>query len=159
MQYVEAPYYENTAYPSVFLAGGITNCPDWQLEIVEAIRQSSLDEITIFNPRRKDFPIGDPAAAEQQITWEYKRLRQADMIVFWFSVGSLNPIVLFEFGAAMERGQKLLVGCHPEYERRADVKIQAVLRRPNLVIADSLQEMTSFIINNVEKQLKLENDS
>ena len=33
MQYIEAINTENAKYKLVFLAGGISNCPDWQQEI------------------------------------------------------------------------------------------------------------------------------
>ncbi len=36
----------------------------------------------LLNPRRKNFPRHDPAAAEQQIKWEYNHLRVAPAILF-----------------------------------------------------------------------------
>ena len=67
MRVVTAPGLLPETYPSVFLAGGITKCREWQDEVVSAL---SSDEIpgVLLNPRRKDFPIGDPDAAEKQIT-------------------------------------------------------------------------------------------
>ena len=35
-----------------FIAGGITNCPDWQADIVEMLKDTDL---TLLNPRRADF--------------------------------------------------------------------------------------------------------
>ena len=35
---------------SIFLAGGITNCPDWQLPMKMMLRKTDL---TILNPRRR----------------------------------------------------------------------------------------------------------
>ena len=38
-----------------------------------------------YNPRRKDFPINDPIASEEQITWEFEHLKNSDIIIFWFA--------------------------------------------------------------------------
>lgn len=51
--------------PSVFLAGGITNCPQWQQEVIDRLQGYEI-ECTILNPRRANFPIGDPSAAREQ---------------------------------------------------------------------------------------------
>ena len=77
-----------------FLAGGITNCPDWQHDVVEVLRGfeakhlGELDDLVLFNPRRENFPINDPNAALEQITWEFKWLQQMDIFSMWFSGGS-----------------------------------------------------------------------
>lgn len=131
MKYVESPEIYNTGKVSIFLAGGITNCPDWQKEMVELLKDL---DIVIYNPRREDFPIGDPNAAYEQIKWEFETLDKVDMILFWFSKGSLNPIVLFEYGKWLMNTRNgevnykpLFVGIDPEYERKQDVMIQTEL--------------------------------
>jgi hypothetical protein len=48
------------------LAGGITGCPDWQSKLINLLRN---EDIVIFNLRRKNFPIHDPTAVEEQIKW------------------------------------------------------------------------------------------
>ncbi len=142
MQYIEAPSREEPKHSSIFLAGGITNCPDWQSQIIEKLRDL---DVTVFNPRRKNFPIDNLNAAEEQIRWEYERLRRADLISFWFSEGSSNPIVLFELGAAFERTTPLVIGVHPAYLRKQDVEIQTMLRKPNLRISYNLDELIDRI--------------
>lgn len=134
MKIVEAPndYYsiESAHATKIFLAGGITNCPDWQSEVVAALEADPTDAI-VYNPRRKDFPIGDPSASEMQIAWEYDKLKNADVIAFWFSRGSLNPIVLYELGMwGNSRETDIVIGVDPEYERIQDVEIQTALARP-----------------------------
>ncbi len=141
MQYIEAPVQEKAGFKSVFLAGGITNCPDWQKYVADKLAKY---DITVFNPRRKKFPTAHEAMQEQ-ISWEYERLRTADIISFWFSSGSLNPIVLFELGAAMERNANMVVGLNPDYERRMDVEIQVGLRKPKISIKYSLDELIKEI--------------
>jgi hypothetical protein len=142
---------ENNHNIKLFLAGGITNCPDWQSYIVNELKD--VDKLTIYNPRRKKFPMNDPNAAEEQITWEYNHLRDADILFFWFSRGSLNPIVLYELGMWCNSSDKIaIIGMDPEYERKQDVIIQTKLARPFLQIFDSLQDMineVNYIFNNV----------
>ena len=60
---------------TLFLAGGITNCPDWQSEISTMLDALlTYKSVTVLNPRR----IGDLAKngkdAEAQIWWEHKYL-------------------------------------------------------------------------------------
>jgi len=143
MEIIEAPSSQSPiSGNTLFLAGGITNCPDWQAEILTMLR----GEVTIYNPRRKDFPIGDPAAARLQIEWEYRRLAEADMILFWFARGSLNPIVLYELGMwGNARWRKIFIGCDPEYQRDQDVRIQTELARPEVEVVTTLQELADQV--------------
>ncbi len=134
MKIIEAPNdvysIESTHSTKIFLAGGITNCPDWQSDVIANLEADPIDAI-IYNPRRKNFPIGDPSAAEMQIAWEYDKLKSADVIAFWFSRGSLNPIVLYELGMwGNSRDTDIVIGVDPEYERLEDVKVQTALARP-----------------------------
>jgi hypothetical protein len=132
----------------LFLAGGITNCPDWQTYVINELKD--VPDLTIYNPRRKNFPINDPKASEEQIMWEFNHLRDADIIIFWFSRGSLNPIVLYELGMwANSRDTIFILGIDPEYERKQDVIIQTQLARPGLPVFDSLDlvlEQLDYIV-------------
>ena len=142
MKYVESPdVWERER--SVFLAGGITGCPDWQSDIVRKLSQIDL---TLFNPRRKNFPIHDPNAAEFQIKWERDHLEKADAILFWFPSETLCPIVLYELGAWSMTSKLIFVGMDPNYQRRQDVEIQTSLVRPNLKIVYSLDDLADQII-------------
>ena len=137
---------ENNENVKLFLAGGITNCPDWQDEIIELLKEEY--DLTMYNPRRKNFPINDPTASEQQITWEYNHLRDADIILFWFASGSLNPIVLYELGRwGNSSNKEIFVGCDPEYQRKQDVEIQTKLSRPNIEIVYSLEDLAEQVSN------------
>lgn len=141
MHYIEAPEvwkYATTEH-SIFLAGGITGCPDWQAEMVNLL--SSHKKLTLLNPRRKDFPIHNPHAAHNQILWEFDHLRKAAAILFWFPCETLCPIVLYELGAWSSSIKPLFIGVHPDYQRRRDVEIQMELARPGLKIEYSLQDL------------------
>ena len=135
----------------IFLAGGITNCPDWQSEIIELIHQKYAAHevevnLTLYNPRRPSFPMDKPEEAERQIVWEYQHLKEADEYIFWFAKGSLNPIVLYEYGRWVTSSTKsALVGVDPDYERKEDVLVQTALARPEINIVSSLTEIVEQI--------------
>ena len=147
--YIEAPNCipsrespNDPDFPSVFLAGGITNCPDWQ-----SVIKTELKNIIMFNPRREDFPMDDPNVALEQIKWEHDYLRVANSILFWFPCETLCPIVLYELGAWSITDKPIFVGVHPDYARRQDVEIQTRLVRPDVMIAYSLQELADKVNN------------
>jgi hypothetical protein len=140
----------------VFIAGGITNCPDWQSTLISVLSKvdfGSEYDVVLFNPRRKDFDTSDPNAAAEQITWEYNRLRDADIICFWFSKGSLNPIVLYELGMwGNSRDEPIVIGCDSKYERKQDVIVQTSLADPNKKVHASF---VSFV-KDIEKTIREE---
>lgn len=139
MIYVEALENPTLTYSkSVFLAGGITGCPDWQKELVTLLDNSDL---ILFNPRRADFPINDPNAAQEQISWEHDYLRIANAISFWFAKDTIQPITLYELGSWSMSDKPIFIGIHPEYPRRQDVEIQTKLIRPEVEIVYSLKEL------------------
>lgn len=145
-KYIEAlEKYDRWQLPlrnAIFMAGGITNCPDWQQEMRGLLAST---EFTLLNPRRANFPMDDPNASQEQIVWEYKQLDAANEIMFWFPKETLCPIVLFELGKWLVSKKKIFVGMDPEYKRRQDVEIQTRLERPDLHIAYSLKELADTI--------------
>lgn len=117
---IVAPLREAWQGPSVFLAGGITGCPEWQDEAAEII----LSYANVLDPRRKPWPKeGDML---EQVQWEYEHLRKATAVLFWFPSSSICPIALLELGAMWERKPwGISVGCEPGYPRAADIFAQA----------------------------------
>lgn len=146
MHYVEAPkvLQDSKNTHSIFLAGGITGCSDWQSVIVNKLVES---DFILVNPRRKDFPIYDSSAAEAQIKWEFDHLRKADIILFWFPKETLCPIVLFELGAWLMTHKTIYIGVDPLYARKQDVEIQTKLVRPDIEIVYSLEDLATQISN------------
>jgi len=59
MKYIEcaAVYRHNSEEKSLFLAGGITNYPQWQPIMVGLLRDTNL---AVLNPRRRHFDVTDP---------------------------------------------------------------------------------------------------
>ncbi|WP_062215711.1 nucleoside 2-deoxyribosyltransferase domain-containing protein [Streptomyces sp. NBRC 109706] len=138
--YVEAPTPAGAGMGvSVFLAGGVTHCPDWQRV---AARELLAAGLTVFNPRRREFPIDDPAQTPVQIAWEYRHLQVADMILFWFppcdAALTTQPISMYELGFAAASGRRMVVGADPGYPRVADVYTQLAHARPELTIHATL---------------------
>ncbi|MFI8458526.1 nucleoside 2-deoxyribosyltransferase domain-containing protein [Kitasatospora sp. NPDC085464] len=138
MEYFEAPAeYHPGGRPAVFLAGGITGCPDWQ---ATAARMFGDDEVAVLNPRRSSATSPIPVA--DQIAWEYRHLHRAAVVLFWFprSVDSVQPIALYELGMHAGRGTPIAVGVDRNYLRRRDVEIQLSLARPELTIHHTLSD-------------------
>lgn len=123
---------------SLFLAGGITGCGDWQSIAVDMIEKSPNSSLLgIANPR---YPLGEPDPATQ-IEWEYITLQRASSVLFWFPDATLCPITLFELGVFTQRKNiPLFVGCAPDYKRRFDVDVQLKLSRPEVVLRDNLED-------------------
>lgn len=145
MKYVEALDELDAARwgeKTLFLGGGITNCINWQNEMCQLLKDTDL---TILNPRRQNFPMDDPNAATAQIVWEYKHLDIAKSIMFWFSPETLCPITLFEYGKWIVSGKRLFVGCHPDYARLSDVRIQTALARQNQLVHTDLNSLAEEI--------------
>lgn len=146
MYYLESPGKLELDCTSIFLAGGITNCPDWQQEMRKLLENTDL---ALLNPRRANFPIDDPSAANKQIEWEHDHLRIADAILFWFPHETLCPIVLYELGAWSMTDKLIFVGVHPEYKRRRDVEIQTRLVRPDVEVVYSLEDLSRLVIGGI----------
>ena len=144
MHYIEALQTYHGKETSLFLAGGITGCPDWQKDMIEKLKDSPL---VLFNPRRTSFPIEERNAARVQIEWEHIHLRKATAISFWFPCETLNPIVLYELGAWSMTNKKLFVGVHPGYQRIQDVQIQTALVRPDVQVAMSIEDLAQQIVS------------
>lgn len=123
---------------SVFMAGGITGCPNWQAEVVKMC--SNRNDLILINPRRDDFDCSKAESSQEQIQWEYKHLVLADQINFWFPKEGLCSITLFELGWALGSNLNIRVGVESGYCRELDVIEQTKLRS-NIKIARSLNEL------------------
>jgi hypothetical protein len=131
--------------PSVdlFLAGGITNCPDWQAEALALLRDQ---DIAVANPRRKRALALQGKGATHQIEWEYGYLKRARVVLFWFPKESLCPIALFELGKELESGSRVVIGVHPEYSRRFDVITQVRCYDPEFPVYDKLADVVAAAV-------------
>lgn len=136
---IEAPAEYDGPGPSVFLAGGISGTFDWQAQIIKSLERLPL---VLLNPRRTNYPWHEPSAAAAQIEWEFRHLRRATAVLFWFPPETLCPIALFELGGrVLVPDQVLFVGTHPDYARRLDVEIQLRLARPEVRVVSREGEL------------------
>lgn len=128
----------------LFLAGGITNCPDWQSELIA--RFQGFPGV-VANPRRATKIDMDGEMGRTQIAWEYDALHRSAKHIFWFPEESICPIALYELGAHAPVGKRLFVGTAPQYPRRFDVVEQMRLVRPDVVVHDNIDDMlTAFFL-------------
>lgn len=150
MLYIEAfskVHMNRLCFPtskSVFLAGGISNCINWQAEAVKLLEYI---DFIVVNPRRADFDITDSKCSTEQIEWEHKHLQLCESILFWFPKETLCPITLFEYGKYLVSDKKLVVGCHPEYARALDLDVQTRLERPELKVHRNLSRVIAELID------------
>lgn len=135
---------------SLFMAGGITDCPDWQLEMADRLLNLN---ITVVNPRNPKFNTKAKDASLNQIAWEKEALTRCRMISFWFPKETLCPITLYELGTWIHHpiNKTIFIGCHPEYKRREDVIIQTNLSLNRRALdeswlADSVEKLADQII-------------
>lgn len=143
MRYIEAPTEWEGQGQAVFLAGGISGCPDWQSIVVARLAATAL---VLVNPRRATFPPHGSAAATEQIVWEHRHLRRATAILFWFPCETLCPIALYELGAwSMSPHKPIFVGVHPDYARKHDIVIQIRLARPEVEVVHALDDLADQV--------------
>lgn len=154
MEYVESPkkWKPLPNQPSVFLAGGISGCPDWQRELTKLLIMTNY---AVLNPRRKEF-TDSQSAAESQIEWEFRHLRKADVISFWFCKEAIQPIALYELGAWSMTDVPLVIGVEKGYARELDVRTQTAFARPDVHVVNTLEDLATKI-KGLEKGIKYVN--
>ena len=144
MKVYQAPdkvdWYEVAKRKSIFLAGGITGCDNWQLDLIfelQSLDNSGLFDLgglVIFNPRRDNFDVMDMEATIEQIKWEHKSLEKCDICSFFFPASeSVQPITLYELGRYL-RDHTSVISIQEGYKRAEDVKIQLALDGNSCVI-------------------------
>lgn len=130
----------------LFLAGGISNCPDWQADALTMLQDTHL---VVANPRRSEGLENTGTEAAIQIAWEQQALIKADKILFWFPEETLCPITLLELGVQIGKLDKpIFVGTHPNYARRFDIIEQlGLVDHPNLpkTVHNNLEDLIAEV--------------
>lgn len=149
VDYIECPDLYDGERATVFLAGGISNCPNWQ-DVMKDLIRKSCSGLVPLNPRRRTFDITRPEMHDEQIKWEFDALRKASVIIFWFPKDTLCPITLFELGTwsvlHKTQGSDIIVGTDPNYARAADVKTQlSLLTGTDFPVVHSLEDLASSL--------------
>lgn len=139
-QVITAPSIEIPKFTSVFLAGGITNCKEWQKEVIKNLEY---EDVSLFNPRQEHFDVSNKNASSSQILWEFKRLEKMDIFSMYFcNDNSDQPICMYELGRNIVRMQnrfpsdwekRIVISVEDGYRRKADVLIQTELATQNKV--------------------------
>lgn len=153
MRVIVAPeiYAPQEGDVTCFLAGGITNCWEWQEAVINELRNQesrglNLDHMVLFNPRRKNFPIDDPNASEEQIEWEFENLTRCDIFSMYFCAdNSDQPICMYELGRNLalrsndfDKAFNCVVTVEKGYRRENDVRIQMRLAQPDKAVPFAL---------------------
>lgn len=143
-QIITAPSIEKPKFTTIFLAGGINKCKDWQKEVIKELES---ENISIFNPRQEHFDINDKSSSFKQIKWEFERLEQMEIFSMYFcSSESVQPICMYELGRNIVRMQnrfpydwqnRVIVSIEDGYTRKEDVIIQLSLCAPQLTIINN----------------------
>lgn len=147
-------YHRDLKMPKFFLAGGITNCPEWQIELLGKLKKQPA---IFYNPRRPEGfePSKTGEHARIQIQWEHERILDSDFVVFWFSRGSDNPIVLFEYGKQLARDPwNIILGIDPEYPRAFDVKEQTSLEMTPYETTGTIEGLAGDIKKRIKQWYK-----
>lgn len=130
----------------VFLAGGITKCPNWQQMVIDELsKHSGTDRLVIFNPRRTFLDVTYTSASRKQIEWEFEQIGRADLYSMFFCDGpSDQPICMYELGKMtneISNGYNddingLIITCMSGYRRLEDVLIQTELATNDTIVPE-----------------------
>jgi hypothetical protein len=164
MKYIQCPDSLEASYSTrdnrLFLAGGISNCGDWQTEMKNLL--ASQENIIVINPRRLDFDRSKISDGEQ-IGWERRHLHYSNLISFWFPDETVCPITLFEFGYWLNfiefncppANKKIFVGASDKYSRRSDLVEQIKLSNGSNQIGEivnSIEGLTNQVISHINRE-------
>lgn len=152
----------------VFLAGGISSCKEWQKEVIDylAISKENLNNLVVFNPRRKVFNV-NTISNEEQISWEFFYLENCQIFSMYFcNSSSVQPICLYELGRNILRMQekypedweyRIIISVESGYIREQDVILQMKLATnfSNFVHTNATPESHA---KNIIKAYKYQND-
>lgn len=139
MKVITAPeeYIKEDKDITCFLAGGITNCWEWQDIVIETLNNINLPNLVLFNPRQKNFDIKNPDAADNQIRWEFEYLQKMDIFSMYFCGNTISdqPICFYELGRYLQTtinkynniNDHFLVTVESDFKRVKDVITQTNL--------------------------------
>ena len=127
---------------TVFLAGGISGCRDWQKETIEHLYRfvgRDDNQVVVYNPRQENFDVSDQSAAADQITWEYQYLNQVDIFSMYFVGGDqIQPICMYELGRYTKPyDDPQVISVETDYVRKNDVIIQVALATRGLTTVNA----------------------
>lgn len=169
---VELASYNLVFAIPVFLAGGITNCEEWQKTVINYFKENWKHErgIIFLNPRRDSFDVTNPNATREQIEWEFKYLNTPHVLfsMYFSNSPSPQPICFYEMGRALgkvfeiddfdeSRKNDVFVATHKDFHRKADVLIQGELADYGSIPSevDSAEHYAQLLMEYIENNYDL----
>ena len=138
-----------------FLAGGISGCPEWQQEVIKHLKDNPVENLVIFNPRRKEFHFNKLEDSIEQIKWEFEYLNKVDIFSIYFCKDSIQPICMYELGRYIEVMKRrfpddylnrIIISVERNYPRAMDVIYQV-----SLALDDNDDDNIRYITASVER--------
>ena len=143
-------YYQKKEKHSLFLAGGIDRAPDWQKDAIAYLKKNSSEfDLAVFNPRRSTpFSREDYEARGEQVEWEFKHLRFAKVILFWFPESAPCTTSLLELGYWLSTS-KVVIGINPGHYKERSIKTQiSLLNKSRLGLTVEVENNLEDTIDN-----------
>lgn len=154
MKEIQAPndYLLDPRDLSIFLAGSIEmgTAEQWQQKVLKDLADYN---VKVFNPRRDDWDssweqsIRNPNFREQ-VEWELDALRNASIIIFYFSPGTKSPITLLELGYHISDNKPIYICCPDGYWRKGNIEILCMRE------GQKLYHSLSFMIGVLKAELR-----
>lgn len=141
MKVITAPEYYalKSDDVAVFLAGGITNCEDWQSEVISylaSLPAKDTEHLVIFNPRRTKWPKnGDTDEIRRQIHWEADYISKSNIFSMYFTntKDSDQPICFYELGRYTQNSRNI-ISYQEGFKRALDVDIQMEILNSGIMV-------------------------
>jgi len=113
----------------LFLGGSIEMgaAERWQDALVAFLaEQPCVQHLDVYNPRRDDWDASWPndydfAPFREQVEWELRAQKDADLIVYYFATDTLSPITLLDLG--LFHSTKPVIGFDPAYKRAGNLLV------------------------------------
>ncbi|WP_406825954.1 nucleoside 2-deoxyribosyltransferase domain-containing protein [Pedobacter sp. KACC 23697] len=136
---------------SVFLAGTIDmgHSVDWQQKFIDqANEEEVLDDVVVFNPRRKVWDHNRTQSIKnmwfsEQVNWELDAMESADVILLFLEANSKSPISMMELGLFADSG-KLMVCCEEGFWRKGNIDI--VCKRKGIDQYDTFDKLSTAVV-------------
>lgn len=147
---------EQKADFKIFLAGSIEmgKSREWQKDLFAKLNDSE-KAINFYNPYKDDWDntIGNTLADARfhdQVSWEWKKLLEADLVVFNFEKDTKSPISLLELGAMAARGKQIAVCCPEEFWKYGNVQFICDYYKEHSVLMHSFLQLVEGVNKLIE---------
>ena len=145
----------------IFLAGGITNCSNWQDSLIESLKpilkeKEYFQNLILINPKRESsIALNNEKEIIKQIKWEYKYLNQCDIFTMFFDDTKLSdqPICFYELGKYLNQFQNIyktnfedhiIISFKNGFRRDLDLKIQIDLATNSKIKPIQINEINEY---------------